>query len=151
MVTPPQSGQQLCPATASKWRTAVFQSVYSPCGSGWAGTGQHLTFPLSHQSLFTIKHTPPSFAWVLCWFLISHWKLMQACRSSSLLSNTCTMASRMLVWQEDPSSQDHSWFLIPPHMARWDEHRNGLACPCGWDSGWCPSFPSFPWFYWCVH
>ncbi len=69
-------------------------------------------------------------------FLISHWKLMQARRSSSLLSNASMLASRML-GREDPCGWDRSRCLINPCPPRYflqcwgrciDGNRDGLAC-----------------------
>lgn len=49
--------------------------------------------------------------------LISCQKLMQAWKPSSLLSNGCTLASKIL-GREDPFGQDHSWCLAPPPFAQ---------------------------------
>ncbi len=77
---------------------------------------------------------------------------MQARRLSSLLSNACTLTSRMLI--EYPCDRDRSQCLIPPRLAhcfllcwgrRTDGSRNGFASLCGQDSSWCLSPPPFPW------
>ncbi len=80
-------------------------------------------------------------------FLITGWKLMQARRPSSLLSNACTLASRML--REYPCGRDHSRCLISPCLLPrcllpcWGEcrdgSRDGLACLCGRGCSWCYS------------
>ncbi len=80
-----------------------------------------------------------------------HYSLVYSFRSSSLLSNACTLASRML-GKEDPCGWDCSWCLIPLCLPRcfllsWDGcidgSSDGLACLCGQGRSWRSSPPPF--------
>ncbi len=71
--------------------------------------------------------------------LMSCWKLIQVWSSSSLLSDACTLAGRML-GREDPCGRDNSWCCPSTFtlcfLLCWggciDGSRDGRACLCGW-------------------